>query len=48
MLASVAKNFSYILTELKIMMHKSAITLSLFLMSTLIMLVPFTSINFQM
>ncbi len=28
------------------MMHKSAITLSLILMSTLIMLVPFTSINF--
>ncbi len=28
-------------------MHKSAISLSLFLMSTLIMLVPFTSINFS-
>ena len=30
------------------MMHKSAMNLSLVLMSTLIMLVPFTSINFQM
>ena len=27
-------------------MHKSAITLSLFMMSSLIILVPFTSINF--
>ncbi|MGZ5472184.1 MAG: hypothetical protein ACXWE0_10985 [Nitrososphaeraceae archaeon] len=29
------------------MMYKSAITLSLILMNTLIMLIPFTSINFS-
>ena len=48
MLASVSKHFNYILSDLKITMHnKSAITqFSLILMSTLIMLVPFTSINF--